>query len=90
METSYIEQLKSKEWKRKRSHLLRRDKYRCQHCGSFGIMGKDVYTILPTKEKLWYFIKDQEIKELVKRFLLSEEDVKMERLGIIYICVQFR
>ena len=79
METSYIEQLK--EWKRKRSHVLGRDKYRCQHCGSFGIMGKDVYTILPTKEKLWYFIKDQKIKEFVKKFLLSEEDIKMERLG---------
>ncbi len=49
MEISYIEQLKSKEWKRKRSHILSRDKYHCLHCGSFGIMGKSCYKILYRK-----------------------------------------
>ena len=63
---TYAEQLQSREWKHKRFQILQRDKFHCQHCGSLGISGTDVFIPLNrledisdyVEEKLWKLIFD--------------------------------
>ena len=45
---TYAEQLQSPEWKRKRFHILQRDNFHCQHCGTFGISGYNIFIPLST------------------------------------------
>lgn len=82
METPYIEQLKSKEWKRKRSHILSRDKYHCFQCGSFGIMGKCSYIRLCSKKYLWNYIKDKHISKMLEDHLFEQSNAEMEKLKL--------
>lgn len=61
----YKEQLETEEWKEKRTEILQRDNYHCQHCGKSGICGDDIYIPLHTINDIKTYIVDEELQMLI-------------------------
>ena len=62
---TYAEQLQSPEWKRKRFHILQRDNFHCQHCGTFGISGYNIFIPLSTLYDIDSYINDEKLQNLI-------------------------
>jgi 5-methylcytosine-specific restriction protein A len=66
----------TKAWKKKRKHILQRDKYICKHCGGFA---DTVHHIQPLKDYPHLALEDDNLESVCRRCHAQEHPEKQQR-----------